>query len=487
MNRISPMGLATVVALFLSLVAAPAHAQTPNPSPGGGSLMEQVVPGNPCPGSGTAAGAGRFPLSAYSIDYDEGGFTAVSRKAVGTLTEMTFAAARWGVSVGIWLIGWAFSFGFADRLASPMAAVAGRYRAAFFVPLVGSALMISAAYGAVQIFRGRLGRGLGEFVLSLAFVVIFGTWLLSSPQGFLGGSFRLTAQLAGSVSNVAMAEPAAGCEAPQGSFDVPRLDAAVAPLTAQIQESFVQKPYELLEWGAPVPDACAPYRDAVLSAGPGGDRNALVAGMNRPGCAALYRFNRDPSTERLGVAVLVVIAAGVLVTSLSLVAGSVVLAQVVAVGLIALTPFAALAGALPGAGRAAMWHWATALLRALATIVVMSVFLTFLLLASDALLSSTRGDSLLVQMAVLNMVAMIGISLRHRLAQSGRRAASGVGRRLERARPGVWAPAMIAPGAPPSVRASGGPWMPGALQDPLAPRVASVVARTRMAADGAPL
>jgi hypothetical protein len=427
------VGLATVAALVMVFTSSPAHAQAPGPSPGGGSLMEQVVPGNPCPG--TAAGPGHFPLSAYTIDYDEGGFTAVSRKAVGTLTEMTFATARWGVSVGMWLIGWAFSFGFADRLAAPMAAVAGRYRAAFFVPLVGSALLLSAAYGGVQIFRGRLGRGLGEFVLSLAFVAIFGTWLLSSPQRFLDGSFKLTAQLAGSVSNVALTDPGAGCVAPQGSFAVPRLDAAVAPLTAQIQESFVQRPYELLEWGTPVPDACVAHRDAVLAAGPSGDRNALVAGMNRPGCTALYRFNRDPSTERLGVAVLVVIAAGILVLSLSLVAGSVVLAQLVAVGLIALMPFAGLAAALPGAGRMVTWYWATALARALTTIVVMSVFLTFLLLASDALLTSTRGDSLLVQMATLNLVAILGISLRHRLARSGRRAVTSMGHRLGHVQP----------------------------------------------------
>lgn len=435
-HRLRRYGLAAALSLLLVATTAPARAQSPSPPPGNGSLMEQVVPGTDCPGA-TATAAGGYPLSAYTVDYDEGGFTAVSRKAVGALTELTFATARWGVSVGMWLVAWAFSFGFADHLAAPMAAVAGRYRAAFFVPLVGFALLLSAAYGGVQIFRGRLGRGLGEFVLSLAFVAIFGTWLLSSPQTFLNGSFRLTAQLAGSVSTVAMAQPAATCPAPPGSFAVPGLDAAVAPLTDQIQESFVQRPYELLEWGAPVPPACTASRDAVLAAGPGGDRNAVVATMDRPGCTALYRFNRDPSTERLGVAVLVLLAAGILVLSLSLVAGSVVVAQVVAVGLIALTPFAALAGALPGAGRAAMWHWGTALLRALATIVVMSVFLTFLLLASDALLASTAGDALLVQMTILNVVAILGISLRHRLAQSGRRAVGGLGRRLEGARPGL--------------------------------------------------
>jgi hypothetical protein len=288
------------------------------------------------------------------------------------------------------------------------------------------------------------------------------------------------------VSNVALTDPGAGCLPPPGSFAVPRLDAAVAPLTSQIQDSFVQKPYELLEWGTPVPATCVAHRDAVLAAGPGGDRNALVAGMNQAGCVALYRFNRDPSTERLGVAVLVLVAAGILVLSLSLVAGSVVLAQVVAVGLIALTPFAGLAAALPGAGRLVTWYWATALVRALTTIVVMSVFLTFLLLASNALLISTRGDSLLVQMATLNLVAVLGISLRHRLAQSGRRAVTGIGRRLEAARPGIRASPAPTPGAQAPARGWAGPGIAAGVNDSLAPRVADVVARTRMAGPGGP-
>ena len=104
--------------------------------------------------------------------------------------------------------------------------------------------------------------------------------------------------------------------------------------------------------------------------------------------------------------------------SLGMVAGSVVMAQVVAVALIGVMPFAALAAALPAASRAPMWWWVTALVRALATIVVMSAFLTFLLLAGEALLRSGEGQPLLVQMAVLNLVALVGILLRRRLASS---------------------------------------------------------------------
>ncbi|HLI56076.1 MAG TPA: hypothetical protein VKY26_03480, partial [Actinomycetota bacterium] len=375
---------------------APAPAplsQTPAP------LMQTVIPQSPCPAASSPAtpstDLASYPIGSYTIDYDEGGFTAISRKAVGSLTEMTFATVRWVVGVGVWLVGWAFSFGFANRLAGPMAAVAGRYQQAFFVPLLGFALLLSAAYGGVQIFRGRIGRGVAEFALSLLLVTAFATWLLANPQGFLNGSFSFTAQLAGSVASVALPPAPAGCSAPPGSYALPQMDAAVGPLTDQIDNAFVRQPYELLEWGTIVPPACRTEADAVLAAGSGGDRDQIVSVMDTPPCVGLYTFNRQPSTDRLGVAVLVLAASVILMLSLGLVAGTVILAQLVAVILIAVMPFAALAAALPGAGRSIMWLWATAFVRALVTIVAMSAFLTFLLLAGDALLASGQGQSLL--------------------------------------------------------------------------------------------
>lgn len=489
MRRLRGLVGALGLAALLALVAAPAHAQTPPPPPPqagpgtspGGSLMETVIPQPACGPPSPSATA--FPLSAYTIDSDEGGFTAVSRKAVGTLTELTFATVRWVVGVGMWLVGWAFSFGVANRLAAPMASVAGRYQSGFYAPLVGSVLFLSAAYGAVQVFRGRLARGVGEFALSLLLVAGFGTWFLANPKGFLDTAFATTAHLAGSVATVALGTgTAAGCPAPggqaPGGFALRGLDAAVAPLTAQVEQAFVRRPYELLEWGTPVPAACARQEDLVLAAGPGGDRDAVVSLMDTPACRALYAFNRQPSTERLGVAVLVLAAAGVLVVSLGMVAGTVVVAQVVAVALIAVMPFAALGAALPRSGRVVLWAWGFALLRALVTVVVMAGFLTFLLLAADALLATGQGQPLLVQMAVLNLIAVLGFTLRRRVLRSGQRAAATLTRRI----PTVHAGLAVAAGA--SGLGSGAPgFVPGVAHvqgagDQMAPQVRAAVART---------
>lgn len=478
-------GLLVVLGLAaaLALLAAPAAAQTPPAPPGtgpGGSLMETVIPPPPC--GPTSATASAYPLSAYTVDYDEGGFTAVSRKAVGTLTELTFATVRWVVGVGMWLVGWAFSFGVANRLAAPMASVAGRYQSGFYTPLVGSALFLSAAYGAVQIFRGRLARGVGEFALSLLLVAGFGTWFLANPKGFLDTAFATTAHLAGSVATVALGTgpgcPGSAGQAP-GGFALPGLDAAVAPLTAQVEQAFVRRPYELLEWGTPVPAACARQEDLILAAGPGGDRDALVSLMDTPACHALYVFNRQPSTERLGVAVLVLAASSILVLCLGTVAGTVVVAQVVAVALIAVMPFAALGAALPRSGRVVLWAWGFTLLRALVTVVVMAGFLTFLLLAGDALLATGQGQPLLVQMAVLNLIAVLGLTLRRRVLRSGQRAAATLTRRIPTFQAGLAVAAgatvldSVAPGFAPGVA------HPRGAADPMAPQVRAAVASAR--------
>ncbi|MGH2718478.1 MAG: hypothetical protein ACRDJU_07865, partial [Actinomycetota bacterium] len=234
-NLLRALAVVLAAGAALAVMVLPASAQTapapappvapvPTPTP----LMQTVIPQPPCQptqatGPATSGELAAYPISSYTIDYDEGGFTAISRKAVGSLTEMTFATDRWVVGVGVWLVGWAFSFGFANRLAEPMSAVAGRYQNAFFVPLLGFALLLSAAYGAIQIFRGRIARGVGEFALSLVLVSAFATWLLASPQGFLNNAFGLTSQLAGSVASVALPPAPSGCSAPAGSYALPQL------------------------------------------------------------------------------------------------------------------------------------------------------------------------------------------------------------------------------------------------------------------------
>lgn len=424
------LALALASAVLIGAAAAPARAQ-PAGGGAGGSLMERVIPQDEC-----TARAKSFPTSTYVVDFDDGPFGAVGRKVLGWLTEMAFGLVRWIVAVGMWMVGWSFSFGFADRLATPVAELARRYQEGVFSPLVSFALVLAAAAGAAHAFRGRLGRGAAEFGLSLLVASASSVWLLANPQAVLEGAIGTTSRLAGSIAELALARPPAPCAVEGGRFVTGEQGGVVAALTGRLHQSFVEQPYELVQWGAAVPPHCRDRRDSVLAAGPAGDRDRIVAGMNGGGCEALYRFNRDPSMERLGVALMALAAAGVVLGAVLMVAVTVVVAQLVAVGLISLMPLAALGGTLPGAGRQAMWRWAGWLVRALVTILAVSVLLTFMLVAADALLQATDGEPLVLRMWTLNLVAVFGLVVRRRVAHTAHHAAAAWGRRQEMAAAG---------------------------------------------------
>src|SRR5205807_8766255 len=243
-------------------------------------------------------------------------------------------------------------------------------------------------------------------------------------------------------------------------------------------------PYDLIQWGDMLDgnptyvsgsrNICLQHRDEILAKSPGGNRDQIIAIMNggdgtsdkgtghdgqvnigpfsfdpRPWkwfdtsqagqgtpCHDLWTFNREPSMDRLGVALLSLISALIVIILLVLVAATIVAAQLVAVALIAVLPFAVLGGALPGAGRAFLWRWVALYARALLAIVMMSLFLAFLLLTTRAVLSAETGTSLLVREASLNLVTILAFVARKRILAAGHRIGHSTGARLARMRIG---------------------------------------------------
>ena len=68
-----------------------------------------------------------------------------------------------------------------------------------------------------------------------------------------------------------------------------------------------------------------------------------------------------------------------------------VVAKGLALFLIALLPIALYAGLFPGAGRSLLWHWVAALVRVVALVIVMGVFLALLVTGLNGLLGVTGG------------------------------------------------------------------------------------------------
>jgi len=504
--------LALVVAAALALVvgvgssvvqASPASAdpapvgpgigcpsEATNTTPDSGALLDKIVPGQ-----SPASRPGCFPTSAYRIDFhQDSGAKALLNPAdnmMGWFTDFLFGLTRLLVAIGLWVVEWVFTFGFAGRLAQPAADIAARYQSNLAGPLVSFALTLAAVYGGFHILRGRLGKGAGEFGLSLFIVAFAGAFVLSQPKTFLDGALKTTGALSGSVVSLAVncgsqcnysvrmgcptGAPRDACPVPLTILPGPPVPGGaeetyifdqyvglVHPLERGIHQAFIEQPYQLLQWGQAVPPGeCTHRMNEILAKSPGGNRNNIIhimgtgeMGKSDSGpplasvgsvlddwifgsssdldgkCDALYKFNTQPSMERLGMAALALFAALIVMVLLVMVAGTVVAAQLVAVVLIALTPFAVLGGALPGAGRQMLWRWMAGFARTLLTILMMSSFLAFLLVTTKAVFDTTTGDALLVRMVALNLVTIVAFVARKRMLAAGHRVATNFGQRL---------------------------------------------------------
>lgn len=444
-GRVARLLLVFAVAGLLGVITAalapPASAQTADQTTveddDSEDLLGEVVPGGE---------PGRFPTSHYEVEYDAGLFD-VMEKLQGWLTNVVFGLARWLVRIGIWVITWAYTFAFGNELAEPAGNMARLYEEKLVGPIGLSeiALFCAVVYAGWQIFRGRLPRGVGELAVSLI-VAAAGVVLLRNPSGVLDSGMEVVGRLSGEVLSVTVSEPpSAAVEEDEGHVQS-RYEGLLQPLGAGIHRAYVEDPWELMSFGALLDGTpCAKPRDAVLALGPASPLRPWDAMEDTPGCEQYGEFSRRSTFERLAVATLVLFTSMVVMVLLVLVAGTVVVAQLVGVALVAVMPFAVVGGILPGSGRQLLWRWASAMLRALLAILVMSFFLSFLLFSLRALLEATADRGLLERFGILLLLTVVLFAGRKRFLRAGQAMARNVGSRMERARVGGAGPGWLAP------------------------------------------
>ncbi|HEX7196998.1 MAG TPA: type IV secretion system protein [Candidatus Limnocylindria bacterium] len=377
---------------------------------------------------------GRFPSGNYDIGFDEGAWNHLSRKVYGTFTDLSFQGARSSTALALWLVEWAYAFGVQDRLGGPAVDIARRYQSGIIGPLgLGHlAWTYAVAWAAVAALRGRLTMAAGELAISILAAGLAGI-LLANPAGYMQGTTDTMSRLSGALLATGTGQPP-----PDGATDA---EAVMEPLQAEIHSAFVEEPYDYLNWGGPLSGSCAAARDEILATGPHGADDEPRSVMADAGCEAQAEFNERPDSNRLFGALLTFGAATLMAVLVGLVALTVVVAQVIAVTLWAVAPFALLAGILPGAGRELAWRWLTALARAVLAVVGMSFVLSILLLTVNALLEGSDDVGLVERFALVNMAVVAMYVTRKRILAAGHNLAGSVGQRLATRRAGSDRPA----------------------------------------------
>jgi hypothetical protein len=426
-----------VAALCLVLAARPAFGQEPPEPP---PVAATTAPPADSPCALGKAGAesssivpddcwGRFPSSHYDIGCDEGAWNHISRKVYCTFTDLAFQGARSSTALALWLVQWSYGFDIYDRLGGQAIAIADTFDRHLIGPLALSQFMwfCAIAWAAATALRGRLTMAAGELVVSFVIAILAGVFM-ANPGGYLQGMFDTMGSVSGALFATASGQPP-----PEDGLDAA---AVLAPLQAEIHSAFIEQPYDFLNWGGVPTGQCAAARDAILADGPHGNDDAPRDAMNAAGCDAQADFNHDPNGTRLFGAVLTFAAALIMVVLISLVAVTVVVAQMVGIVLFSLFPFALLAGILPAGGRTLAWAWLGALGRVILAVVGMSFVLSLLLLTLQALLASTADVALIERFALINIVIVTMFIARKRILAGGHSLASQVAQRLATRRVG---------------------------------------------------
>ena len=367
-----------VLAITAVVWAPPAHAQTGEPSPGV-ELGEELYPPTDYP---TDDSQGIVGIGRYDIGCANDGFIGdIGCVTLGTATDLVFSIAKMLVAVAIWLLEAATGFVIEGALTDAATAVADLLDGRVLGPMRLShlGLVVSALYMGWQFLRGRVGAGAGEFALTL---IVFAVLVhVTTGPGF-GGAVTGAMQTAGGIS----------AEIVSLAADTDRGANVSDGVSGALMAGFVRDPYDTINWGQPLQAGpCADARNQALISGPHGFDDTPRQLMEAAGCDAQAGFNADATVGRLVGALLYLVVAAAALALFVVTAFTLVVAKGLALFLIALLPIALYAGLFPGAGRALLWHWVAALVRVVALVIVMGVFLALLVTGLNGLLGVAGG------------------------------------------------------------------------------------------------
>ncbi|MDF1597507.1 MAG: hypothetical protein P1T08_15620 [Acidimicrobiia bacterium] len=370
--------LALAALVITAAWAPPAHAQTEEPSPGV-ELGEELYPPTDYP---TDNSQGIVRIGRYDIGCANDGLIGdIGCVTLGTATDLVFSIAKMLVALAIWLLQAATGFIIEGALTDAATAVADLLDDRVLGPMRLShlGLVVSALYMGWQFLRGKVGAGAGEFALTL---IVFAVLVhVTTGPGF-GGAVTGAMQTAGGIS-AEIVSLAAGTDRGANVSD---------RVSGGLMAGFVRDPYDTINWGQPLPAGpCADARNQALISGPHGFDDTPRQLMEAAGCDAQASFNADATVGRLVGALLYLVVAAAALALFMVTAFTLVVAKGLALFLIALLPIALYAGLFPGAGRALLWHWVAALVRVVALVIVMGVFLALLVTGLNGLLGVSGG------------------------------------------------------------------------------------------------
>ncbi|MCX4515930.1 hypothetical protein OHA27_38085 [Streptomyces sp. NBC_01619] len=248
------------------------------------SVAQAADAGGPAEASGllaplnvtTSEGA---PLSGYELSADSGGALNVTGQIQSLLLGGLFTLVRLLVGLVCWLIEFAFGFPLITALLAPAQKVADAYNTHVVGALGLKGLLLGWAFifGLILFMRGKVGKGLGEIVLTLVIAALAASAFLRpdyllAKDGPLDQTHQAALEVASITTSSYFGKSAAPADDPCDLIVGPANDrcssseaqakAVARPLQDALTNALVVKPYMLLQYGQALDPKSADDKDA---------------------------------------------------------------------------------------------------------------------------------------------------------------------------------------------------------------------------------
>lgn len=345
------------------------------------------------------------------------------------------------VSWMVWLCQWVISFEWVDWIAMPFVAIADAVQSIFarlnWIPL---ALAIAGGVGAFAVMMGRVGKGVGELIVS-AMCAVLAIGFFANPVSSIteDGGFLDTAKEFGSqLAIVVVTDDTTAVNQDPGT-------ALQDAVTGQLVDIFIRTPSQVLSFGRPLEGQCAATFDEQMKGGYAWESGFLglpsygevtiddVRDSVRDCDAAAKSFNENPNF----LSVITMIAVNQGSTSIFFLPGALFVLFVLAVmgGMWAglKTMWWMFVGILP-INRSALWRAALDTVIGISSIVLLTVFLAGALRFTGAMMEmiAAAGVPLVVQMGVVQVATLVIIFMLVRAKMQAHRAGRTLAEHLAR-------------------------------------------------------
>ncbi|MEU5617596.1 hypothetical protein ABZ774_11785 [Streptomyces sp. NPDC047802] len=247
-----------LVVVFLIVNGSVAHAAT-----GGNDSADLLAPLNIRTSEG-------IPIDGYELSANGGSIVSLKSQALAFVLSGLFTITRVFVGLACWSVEFAFRFPLLRMLSGPAQKVSDSYESAVVDALGLKGLLLGWAFvfGLVMMMRGKVGRGLGEIVLTLVIAALAASAFvrpdyLLAEQGPLVATHEAAAEVAQLTVNsyswggkIASTGPCSNMsggaerECLEREEDRPVSSTEVArPIQESVTNALVVKPYMLLQYG----------------------------------------------------------------------------------------------------------------------------------------------------------------------------------------------------------------------------------------------